>query len=90
MAAATHFRIIIRGRGGHAAAPHQTVDPIVVSAHAITALQTVVSRSIDPEAPAVVTIGRRTDDRSRRRQRIVNGIKDAGLTDFVEQFRSRA
>ena len=57
-AAATHFRIMIRGRGGHAAAPHQTVDPIVVSAHVVTALQTVVSRSIDPEHPAVVTIGR--------------------------------
>lgn len=57
-AAATHFRIMIRGRGGHAAAPHQTVDPIVVSAHVITALQTVVSRSVDPEQPAVVTIGR--------------------------------
>ncbi len=57
-AAATHFRIIIRGRGGHAAAPHQTVDPIVVAAQAITALQTVVSRSVDPEARAVFTIGR--------------------------------
>ena len=57
-AAATHFRIIIRGRGGHAAAPHQTIDPIVVAAQAITALQTVVSRSVDPEARAVFTIGR--------------------------------
>jgi len=57
-AAATHFRIFIRGRGGHASAPHQTVDPIVVSAHAIVALQTVVSRSIDPAETAVVTVGR--------------------------------
>ncbi len=57
-AAATHFRIIIRGRGGHASAPHQTVDPIVVSAHAIVALQTVVSRSVDPAETAVVTVGR--------------------------------
>jgi amidohydrolase len=57
-AAATHFRIIIRGRGGHAAAPHQTVDPIVVAAQAITALQTVVSRSVDPAERAVFTIGR--------------------------------
>lgn len=57
-AAATHFRIMIRGRGGHAAAPHQTVDPIVVSAHVITALQSVISRNIDPEHPAVVTVGR--------------------------------
>jgi amidohydrolase len=57
-AAATHFRIIIRGRGGHAAAPHETIDPIVVAAHAITALQTVVSRSVDAQDRAVFTIGR--------------------------------
>jgi amidohydrolase len=57
-AAATHFRIIIRGRGGHASAPHQTIDPIAVAAHAIVALQTVVSRSADPEQTAVVTVGR--------------------------------
>ncbi len=58
MAAATHFRIIIRGRGGHAAEPHVSIDPIVVAAHAIVALQTVVSRSVHPAETAVVTIGR--------------------------------
>jgi amidohydrolase len=57
-AAATHFRIIIRGHGGHASSPHETVDPIVVSAHAITALQTVVSRAVDPAQTAVFTVGR--------------------------------
>lgn len=57
-AAATHFRIKIFGRGGHASAPHATVDPIVVAAHAIVALQTVVSRSIDPSQAAVLTVGR--------------------------------
>lgn len=57
-AAGTHLRIIIRGRGGHASAPHDTVDPIVVAGHAIVALQTVVSRSIDPSETCVVTIGR--------------------------------
>jgi len=58
MAAATHFRIIIRGRGGHAAEPHASIDPIVVAAHAIVALQTVVSRSVHPSQTAVVTVGR--------------------------------
>jgi amidohydrolase len=58
MAAATHFRIIIRGKGGHAAEPHASIDPIVVAAHAIVALQTVVSRSVDPGKTAVLTIGR--------------------------------
>jgi amidohydrolase len=57
-AAGTHLRIIIRGRGGHASAPHDTVDPIVVAGHAIVALQTVVSRSIDPSETCVITIGR--------------------------------
>jgi amidohydrolase len=57
-AAGTHFRIIIRGRGGHASAPHESVDPIVVAAHAIVALQTVVSRAVAPSDEAVLTIGR--------------------------------
>jgi amidohydrolase len=57
-AAATHFRIIVRGRGGHASAPQATVDPIVAAAHAIVGLQTVVSRSVDPRETAVLTIGR--------------------------------
>jgi amidohydrolase len=57
-AAATHFRIIVRGSGGHASAPHVTIDPIVAAAHAIVGLQTVVSRSVDPRETAVLTIGR--------------------------------
>ena len=57
-ATATHFRIIIRGRGGHASAPQQTVDPIVTAAHAVVALQTVVSRNTGPEETAVLTVGR--------------------------------
>jgi len=57
-AAATHFRIIVRGRGGHAASPHETIDPIVVAAHVIVALQTVVSRAVSSEDQAVFSIGR--------------------------------
>jgi amidohydrolase len=57
-AAATHFRIIVRGRGGHAASPQETVDPILTASHVVVALQTVVSRSVDPAATAVVTVGR--------------------------------
>jgi len=51
------FEVTVRGKGGHGAAPHQTVDPIVTAAQTITALQTVVSRNVDPLATAVVTIG---------------------------------
>ncbi len=58
MAAADELRIRIVGKGGHAALPHRTVDPIVAAAHVITALQTVVSRSCDPTQPSVLTIGK--------------------------------
>ena len=58
MAAADELRIRVAGKGGHAALPHRTVDPIVAAAHVITALQTVVSRSCDPTQPSVLTIGK--------------------------------
>jgi amidohydrolase len=58
MAASDRFDIDVRGKGGHGAAPHQTVDAIVEAAHLITALQTVVSRSIDPLETGVVTVGK--------------------------------
>lgn len=57
MAAADLVRIIVRGKGGHGALPHQTVDPIVAAAQIVTALQTVVSRNVDPLETAVVTMG---------------------------------
>ncbi len=57
-AAPTAFRITIEGRGGHAAAPHQSIDAVVVAAHVITALQTVVSRSVAPSESAVLTVGK--------------------------------
>jgi hippurate hydrolase len=49
--------VLIRGKSGHGAAPHMTVDPIVLSARIILDLQTLVSREIDPTDPAVVTVG---------------------------------
>lgn len=57
MAAQDELAARIVGRGGHGALPHLAVDPIVAAAHAVTALQTIVSRSVDPVCPAVVTIG---------------------------------
>ncbi len=56
-AAPTGFTLEIAGTGGHAAAPHQGVDAVVVAAHCITALQTVVSRSLNPVETAVLTVG---------------------------------
>ena len=58
MASADLFKARIFGRGGHGALPHQTVDPVVVAAQMVTALQTIVSRNIDPLQPCVVTVGR--------------------------------
>ena len=55
-AAADHFHITVKGVGGHGARPHKTVDPVVASGILIGALQTIVSRSVDPMRPAVVTI----------------------------------
>ena len=49
--------VVIHGRGGHGARPHQTVDPIVAAASYVMNLQTLVSRRINPTDPAVVTVG---------------------------------
>jgi amidohydrolase len=49
--------ITVRGRGGHGAYPHTTIDPIVLAARIVTTLQTVVSRETRPLDPAVVTVG---------------------------------
>lgn len=55
MASEDNFVIRINGRGGHAARPHMTIDPIVIAAEIVLALQTVVSRSVEPGVPAVVS-----------------------------------
>lgn len=49
--------ITIFGRGGHGAYPHKTIDPIVIAARTVVALQTIVARENDPLEPAVVTVG---------------------------------
>ncbi len=57
MSASDTAKITIRGRGGHAARPHLAVDPVMIAGSLIMALQTVVSRNIDPTQTAVVTVG---------------------------------
>jgi hippurate hydrolase len=56
LASADNFRITVHGRGGHASAPHKALDPIVVAAGIVTALQTAVAREVDVFDPAVVTV----------------------------------
>ncbi len=57
MAAADKFEMEIKGTGGHGAMPHLSADAVVIAAHVATALQTIVSREVDPVQPAVLTIG---------------------------------
>ncbi|GAB4218042.1 MAG: amidohydrolase [Synechococcales cyanobacterium] len=58
MANADRFHIEVLGKGGHGAMPHQTIDALVVGSQIVNALQTIVSRSVDPLCPAVVTVGK--------------------------------
>ncbi len=56
MAASDEFNIVVEGQGGHAAWPHNTVDPVMIAAQLITALHTIVSREIDPIRSAVLSV----------------------------------
>ena len=58
LAIADTFRIEVHGRGGHAASPHETVDPIVIAAQVVTNLQQLVSRTVDPLDQGVVSVTR--------------------------------
>lgn len=58
MASADEIYITIKGRGGHAAMPHQTIDPITMAAQLITQLQQVVSRKANPLIPTVLSFGK--------------------------------
>jgi hippurate hydrolase len=56
MAAADRFLVRLEGRGGHAAKPHDTVDPLIAACQLVTALQTIVSRNADPLEALVVSV----------------------------------
>ena len=56
MAATDEIQITVRGQGGHAAMPHLGVDPVVLAAHIITALQTVASRNVNPVDAVVISV----------------------------------
>ncbi len=57
LAAVDHFRIDIKGQQTHGAHPHLGIDPIVIAAQAVSALQTIRSRNLHPLEPSVVTVG---------------------------------
>ncbi len=58
MASADELYLTVRGRGGHAAAPHLLIDPVMAQAHILTALQTVISRHRPPGVPSLLSFGR--------------------------------
>jgi len=58
MASCDELYVTIKGKGGHAALPHQNIDPILITAHIITALQQLISRIIPPTIPAVLSFGK--------------------------------
>lgn len=58
MASTDELYVTVKGKGGHGAQPQQNIDPIVITAHIITALQQVVSRIADPKIPTVLSFGK--------------------------------
>lgn len=58
MASTDELYITVKGKGGHGAQPHMNIDPVLISAHIIVALQQVVSRIADPRLPSVLSIGK--------------------------------
>ena len=58
LASTDNFTIVVRGRGGHASAPHMAADPVPVACEVVMAIQTLVTRALNIFAPGVVTVGR--------------------------------
>lgn len=58
MARPDEFKLEIIGQGGHAASPHEAVDPVVMASQVVNQIQTIVSRNVNPTEPAVVTVGK--------------------------------
>ena len=92
MAAADQFEIVVTGKGGHAAKPHDCIDTTVVAAHIIVALQTIASRGVDPLKQVVVSVCTVATD-STAHNVIPQVVKmkgtartmDFGVQDFVER-----
>jgi amidohydrolase len=92
MAGMCRFEIEVKGRGGHAARPHAAVDPVVISAHVVTALQTLVSRELDPTAMGLITLGSITSGTAANiipDTALIKGTIRAHDKKVMEQLRAR-
>jgi amidohydrolase len=58
MASTDELYVTVRGKGGHGAQPQQNIDPVIITAHILTALQTIISRNSDPKSPSVLSFGK--------------------------------
>ena len=92
MAAADQFEIVVTGKGGHAAKPHDCIDTTVVAAHIVVALQTIASRGVDPLKQVVVSVCTVATDSTAHnvipQQVVMKGTvrtMDPKVQDFVER-----
>ena len=89
MASTDEIYMTVRGKGGHGAQPQNNIDPVLISAHLIVALQQLVSRMADPRMPSVLSIGR--VEANGATNVIPDEVKLAGtFRTFDEQWRKRA
>jgi amidohydrolase len=84
MASTDELYLTVRGRGGHGAMPHNAIDPIVITAHIITAIQQLISRNTDPTLPAVITFGR-IESEGGATNIIPNAVKLLGILRTLDE-----
>lgn len=90
MAGGDNFSIIIHGRGGHASMPHVLVDPVPVAAEVVMALQTIVSRRINPQVAPVISITTMTTGPNESHNVIPDSVKLLGTArSFAPEVRSK-
>ncbi len=90
MASADEIYVSVTGRGGHGALPQDCIDPIVITAHIITALQQIVSRNANPAMPSVLTLGK-INSTGGSTNIIPNEVKLLGtFRTFDEDWRNEA
>ncbi len=90
MASCDEIYITITGRGGHAAIPHQVIDPILISAEVIQSLQTVISRYAKPHTPSVLSIGKINSDGGATNVIPEKVMMEGTFRTYDEDWRQRA